>query len=280
MSEAETLAMSMKNLQIDQKGEVTLQLADKSELQVSSKVLSLASRVFKAIFSSKFAEGSALVEGRNCHVPLPEDNLAAIVLLCMILYPRSDILKVEVGAELMEHMAILSDKYDCTRFMGLWSALSLKKRVDEVPETALVDRQLFLAIVFDEPEYFQLVTKCMVYTVTDIGFDATDRVPVHSREMLPDGLICMSMLILRLESVTHVLTSVVILMTKYRKIKKEILSDLDGVVTDLLVKPWPDKPGLTGIKSFHRMPRATSSNYRITISASFRYATATISVPL
>ncbi|MCJ1438445.1 hypothetical protein MMC27_007834 [Xylographa pallens] len=215
----------MTNLQFDQQGDVVLQLADKSELQVSSEVLSFASPVFKAMFGSTFAEGSALVKGGNCHVPLSDNNPAAITLLCMILYHRSDVLKVEVGAELMDDMAILSDKYDCTRSMGLWSALSLRKKIDGFSGPAPLDRLLFPAIAFDEPEHFQLVTKRMVYTVTNAGFDGSDRVPVHIRKLLPDGLLST-------------------LMTKYRNIKKRILSSLDDVVTDLLGKPWPDEPGL------------------------------------
>ena len=238
------LIVSMTNLQFDQQGDVVLELADKSRLQVSSKVLSLASPVFKAMFAPTFAEGSALVKGGNCHVHLSDDNPAAITLLCMILYHRSDVLKVEVGAELMDDMAILADKYDCTRSMGLWSALSLRKKIDEFPETAPLDRLLFPTIAFDEPEHLQLVTKRMVYTVTNAGFDAAGRVPVRIREMVPDGLLCMSKPIGRFGGTTHVLTGAATLMTKYRKIRKEILSCLDDVVTHLLVKPSPDKPGL------------------------------------
>ncbi|MCJ1396601.1 hypothetical protein MMC18_009492 [Xylographa bjoerkii] len=202
---SQDMTLSMKNLQIDQEGDVTLQLADNSEVQVSSKVLSLASPVFKAMFSSKFAEGSRLKQGGSCRVHLPDDSPEAIKLLCMILYHRSTVLKVEVGDQLLDDMTILWDK-------GLL-------------ETAPMDRLLFPAIVFDEPEYFQLITKCMLYTATKTGFDVTNPRPVHIKAMLPEGL--------------HLT-----LMSIYRKIKKTMLESFDDVIKDLLVKPWPDELGL------------------------------------
>ena len=52
-------------VEIDPDGNVLL-LLDGLELKVFSKVLSLASRVFKAMFSSHYAEGNELKEHSFC----------------------------------------------------------------------------------------------------------------------------------------------------------------------------------------------------------------------
>ena len=190
LEDSGTLALSAKNLDPD--GEVIFKLADGSEVQVSSRSLSLASPVFRTMFSSKFAEGCAVTSASACNVPLPEDDPSAVTLLCMILHHRPEVLEVTVGSKLMSDMATLADKYDCASSLALWSRLVLGERIRTHHEHAFLDGLLFPTIVFDEPEYFQTVTKRMVYTMTHNGHGAYHGVPTHIRLMLPKRLTCKS----------------------------------------------------------------------------------------
>jgi len=154
------LTQGMKTIQMDPNGEVVFQLANKSRLRVSSKVLSLTSPVFKTMFSSKFSEGCALINGGSCDIPLPDDDPGAFTLLCMILYHRPDVLKNPAGVVIMNQMAILSDKYDCAPSLALWSRLYLGNiiRIHHASTpidhaSAPMDALLFPTIIFDDPEY-------------------------------------------------------------------------------------------------------------------------------
>jgi hypothetical protein len=70
---------------IDPDGDVLLQVGSsepKAHLLVFSKVLSLASPVFAVMLSPRFKGGIGLRLGNSCEIPLPEDDLEAMTLLC------------------------------------------------------------------------------------------------------------------------------------------------------------------------------------------------------
>ena len=67
---------------MDPEGDVILML-DGCELQVSSKILSLASPVFKAMFGPRFAEGQGCASTKESRrVKLSEDDAEAMSILC------------------------------------------------------------------------------------------------------------------------------------------------------------------------------------------------------
>ncbi|KAB5576349.1 hypothetical protein GE09DRAFT_1095428, partial [Coniochaeta sp. 2T2.1] len=63
-------------------------------LLISSKVLSVASPVFKAMFYGRFREGIELAESRVASVvyaqELPEDSADAMINLCFLLHAKLD----------------------------------------------------------------------------------------------------------------------------------------------------------------------------------------------
>ncbi|MCJ1396910.1 hypothetical protein MMC11_000101 [Xylographa trunciseda] len=230
-----------QDVDIDANGDVILHLSSETKLRVSSKVLSLASPVFKAMFRSGFAEGSALIQNGSCYVHLSDDNPEAVTRLCRVLHHRSRIPKVWVGNKLMEDMAVLSDKYDCVQSMAYWSTLCLGVGIRAGHEGTTLDGLLFPVFTFDQPEYFQLVTKRMVYTMMCAGMDTYYNMPQSTISMLPKDLVCMLMQFLMVYICSLVKAK---LIGKTLQIKKEMLERIENTVKRLLEKPWPTTPGL------------------------------------
>jgi hypothetical protein len=123
--------LSEEMVKIDSDGDVLFIVSscDKptARLLVSSKVLSLASPVFAAMFSPRFKEGSSLNPGCPSEVPLPEDDPEAMTLLCNCLHFRTDHIPRNVDFSLLKALAILCDKYNVARAISAWNILWLQK---------------------------------------------------------------------------------------------------------------------------------------------------------
>lgn len=90
-----------------------------TRLQVSSKVLSLASPVFKSMLYGPFGEGVALAEASRLQKPyiqdLPEDHPQSLMTLCGILHFHKDYASITPSPENLEKLAVLANKYQCTQ---------------------------------------------------------------------------------------------------------------------------------------------------------------------
>ena len=106
---------NIKKLTIDPDGDIYLELTQ-AELRVSSKVLRLASSVWKAMLSPRFKEGTTLKEDGFCRISLPDDNSDAMTLLCQILHHQPFDEKNH-NEELFGQVAVLADKYDCVKIL-------------------------------------------------------------------------------------------------------------------------------------------------------------------
>ena len=105
-------------LETDKDGKPT-----QSSIRVSSKVLSLASPVFAAMLSPRFAEGQALLTSTSTDTPsisLPDDNSEAMIWLCKALHFTKD-LTVDIDFSLLRELAILCDKYELVGALKPWS---------------------------------------------------------------------------------------------------------------------------------------------------------------
>ena len=98
---------------IDPEGDVIL-ICNDSEFQVSSKVLSLASPVFKAFFSPNFAEGQPTSD-KTSRIRLHDDDAESMRLMCDILHHKCASPN-GIGLERLERLAVLTDKYDVCPF--------------------------------------------------------------------------------------------------------------------------------------------------------------------
>ncbi len=168
---------------IDPEGDVVLVL-DRTELQVSSKVLGLASPVFKAMFSPSFSEGKELQTTGTLRITLPEDNAGAMTTLCNILHHRPHGVAKEPSHQALVELAILCDKYACGEKLEPWSRTWLSSfQQAQSWDTQNKHSLLFPFYVFNDAEAFKQVSIMMVYHSK--GF-------IDKPEMmgsLPDGVV-------------------------------------------------------------------------------------------
>lgn len=106
----------------DPAGDVMLLVGpDKVSIRASSKVLSLASRVFTKMLDPHFAEGQSLLEKGSLEksavspteVTLPEDDPEAMGLFCNTIHFKAHATS-DIAIPLLAKMATLSEKYDCS----------------------------------------------------------------------------------------------------------------------------------------------------------------------
>ena len=106
---------------VDPDGDVILVFDAGTEVQVSSKVLSVASPVFKAMFGPRFLEGQDLNTTTPKRVSLPEDNAAAMTTLCNVVHHRHNSVRKVLALEQVVELATICDKYNCSEAFSLWS---------------------------------------------------------------------------------------------------------------------------------------------------------------
>ncbi|KAH8659784.1 hypothetical protein BX600DRAFT_50630 [Xylariales sp. PMI_506] len=100
------------------------------ELLVSSKILTVASPVFRAMLHGHFSEGVSLQEAKASGgaspfvLELPDDDGEAMTLLCKLLHHAARDVPSRPDPELLENLAIACDKYHCVSVLrfcgGLW----------------------------------------------------------------------------------------------------------------------------------------------------------------
>ena len=167
---AELAALSVENHRmadltvIDPDGDVIITVG-KTGFQVSSKVLGLASPVFKALFGPSFAEGQFVIDNARL-IELHDDDPEALDIMCCLLHhepaPPSPF-----GIERLEKMAIIVDKYDCVRAMHYWAKLEIMAVRRSTKEPC---RLLWPAYVFEEAQFFNNLTKFLVLHLPYVHF--------------------------------------------------------------------------------------------------------------
>lgn len=180
--------VSEEMVKIDSDGDVLFIVSsDKptARLLVSSKVLSLASPVFAAMFSPRFKEGSSLNPGCPSEVPLPEDDPEAMTLLCNCLHFRTDHIPRNVDFSLLKALAILCDKYNVARAISAWNILWLQKWETSKCEDGF-EGLLVVIYALDCAEAFAKISKKAI--LDQVGPFNTHRV-LDGFDMVPKALL-------------------------------------------------------------------------------------------
>jgi len=87
---------------------------EKVKLRVHSLFLKAASKPFSAMFGPNWKEGH-IIRGRDgpVELPLPEDNAAALKVICAVIHHRNNDVPQTLAAGDVLGVAVTADKYDC-----------------------------------------------------------------------------------------------------------------------------------------------------------------------
>lgn len=151
----------------DPDGDVTLEVGQelKAHFVVSSKVMSLASPVFKAMFSPRFREGSELAAGIRKPIPLPDDDPDGMAIICGILHHKTDGVPARPSLEIIGDVAVLCDKYKIGEATHGWTRawLSIYSNIFKI--TKIRDEMLTLLWItsaLDNAEYFTAISRAFI----------------------------------------------------------------------------------------------------------------------
>jgi hypothetical protein len=157
------------------------------KIQVSSCILATASKVFKALFSNRFAEGQAMRAGHQSPSEIHiKDTPKDLLLLCKLLHWQGE--SRPSSHRQLRGFALTVDKYDCVEAMrhvswSLFNPISL----DDLGEHELYDL-VTAAYFLDQPESFQKLTHQIVFAYGNTLSDTYDRYT----KLLPSNLTCKS----------------------------------------------------------------------------------------
>lgn len=149
----------------DPDGDVIFLLGEAKEpIRVSSKVMSLASPVFKAMLDPRFVSKPPLFEDPP-KIPLPEDDPKTMSWMCSALHHR------EIGGPISrfacKKLAILCDKYMCCVALRSWSDSWFRAYLSSHPQESAdgLLEFVWLAIAFDNQREFGRTTRDVVWNV-------------------------------------------------------------------------------------------------------------------
>lgn len=102
----------------DLNGDVNLLVEGNTLIRVNTNVLSVASKPFHAMFHGPFLEAQNLSSTNPPTIEFPEDDGQCMAALCLILHWKP-LPKECIRPHAFIRLAILADKYDCTRLLNL-----------------------------------------------------------------------------------------------------------------------------------------------------------------
>lgn len=140
------------------------------KLRVSSCILAMSSKVFKALFSKKFAEGQAGV-GRSLerrHEILVKDRSTPLKHLCMLLHHQKPYQSPSqtLSADALLELALVADKYDAVEAISLQAEALLSVQKDRADEHGDIFLYEFIAAatLLEQLEAFRFFTAQLIST--------------------------------------------------------------------------------------------------------------------
>jgi hypothetical protein len=171
-AEADPETTMASDITVAKRGDVRLKLGKAGQtptnVLVSSYVLSLASPVFEAMFNGNFAEGQSLSSHSPREVPLPDDDLESMLLICRITHMQTTELAEELSVGSFTEFAFAADKYQCGKAVQAWSRL-WTAAIFQHPPGEDFEKMILATYVLDMPYEFY---KATVILVRDRSTDA------------------------------------------------------------------------------------------------------------
>jgi hypothetical protein len=150
-------------VQIAADGDVILVVGPEMvKLRVHSLFLKAASKPFSAMFGPDWKEGDNMLERDGpVELPLPEDNAAAMELICAIIHHRNEGIRHTLPARDVLGIAVTADKYDCVDALKFASQTWLCPSEHEASDLMLLTAAAYL---FRNALAFKVITKAMILT--------------------------------------------------------------------------------------------------------------------
>lgn len=177
---------------IDPDGDIILELSrpdGKTNLQVSSKILTLTSPVFTSMFRSRFKENISDNKATSASplcIPLPEEDEEALVILCEVLHFHIDKVPQALSLACLSNIAAICDKWDFTKAIALAATLWLQD-IDWSKANDL-NEYLLVAYLLDIPPAFSRISWEII--IRQAG-QFVDLPGLNSNVRIPDNLLCM-----------------------------------------------------------------------------------------
>ncbi|KAH8717001.1 hypothetical protein GQ44DRAFT_829670 [Phaeosphaeriaceae sp. PMI808] len=159
------------HIDIDKRGDILLNVgkddATSTTLLVSSRVLSLASKVFEAMFNTGFAESQGLSSGLPRHVSLPDDDIASMVLLCKVVHMQTSDISATMSVPSLAKFAFVCDKYDCTNAVRPWGIVWISCYLND--SSSYPELLLTTSFLLDLTREFNILSMRLVKETVDIS---------------------------------------------------------------------------------------------------------------
>lgn len=152
---------------LDPDGDVVIQIGTR-EFLVSSKILILASSVFKAMLKSRFREGIPRSAQDPLYLPLPDDDPEALNLIVKILHFLANAEDESPTVDQLFTLASLCDKYDLMAVMRCYLLRWLQSLRIELQDLSSLWKMSAIAMLMADHEEFAKVTKELALTITEV----------------------------------------------------------------------------------------------------------------
>ncbi|OBS22796.1 hypothetical protein FPOA_09123 [Fusarium poae] len=150
-----------KVIEIDPDGDIILLVGpDKTKLRVRSILLMAASKPFSAMLGPQWKEGHDMREQHGrFELPLPDDNAAALEIICYVIHYQNDKLPQTLAANDILAIAMTADKYDFVNALRFASESWFRTFGDEPESLVLLTAS---AYIFRNAQAFSEITRALV----------------------------------------------------------------------------------------------------------------------
>ena len=171
-------------IDIDPEGDLIMDLHE-GALKVSRKVLSLSSPVFLAMLGnhSRFKEANQTVGPNEIQTILFEDdNFEIMTIIAKIMHLQNGGIPKKMTFFQLYQVAVLCDKYDLRRCLGIWIDLWAKPHFESSPKDGY-EGLLFMSIVFEHRILFKRITRHLILNtrISTSGLITEDGFPINER---------------------------------------------------------------------------------------------------
>jgi hypothetical protein len=174
------------------------------EILVSSKILSTASPVFQAMLDGRFREGVQLADAKASpdqepfRLALPDDDFAAMLLLCKVLHFKVDDIAPRPSSQLLLALAGICDKYHCTQTLKYAGALWIRNwllHLDTLSQAPIEDVccLLIFAYITDLPyEFCEVAWRLVLHHKGPLAGEQTEAIQLIDHPLLHQDVASMN----------------------------------------------------------------------------------------